>query len=143
MKVLKHGEAILNSISYSRKRPNLEVSSSVESGYNEEWKCSLDYSIDHHTYGISCHLVGGSTNHNCGDGYGAAFRLPSEFRCSFKQSADLVTLWGDSKSQCSVSHPRNHGQNTIVSKDLITCSQVFLRTDYIEKKFVTSIRRSL
>ncbi|GFU35587.1 hypothetical protein TNCV_2099031 [Trichonephila clavipes] len=48
MEDLKHIEAILNSISYSRKRPSREVSSSVESGYNEAYKCSLDYSIDHH-----------------------------------------------------------------------------------------------
>ncbi|GFQ92584.1 retrovirus-related Pol polyprotein from transposon 412 [Trichonephila clavata] len=66
--------------------------------------------------------------------YGAPIRLPGEFLCPSKPSADPITFVGRPGSQCSVSHPRHHGQHTIFgSKDLATCSHVFLRTDSLRK----------
>ncbi|GFY67504.1 uncharacterized protein TNIN_112221 [Trichonephila inaurata madagascariensis] len=64
--------------------------------------------------------------------------LLSGFQVNFfahqNQVQILLLLWGDSGTQCSVSHPRHHGQHTIfVSKDLATCSHVFLRTDSLKK----------
>ncbi|GFY47297.1 retrovirus-related Pol polyprotein from transposon 412 [Trichonephila inaurata madagascariensis] len=69
--------------------------------------------------------------------YGAHIRLPGEFLCPSKSSADPITFVERLGSQCRVSHPptsRYHGQHTIfVSKDLSTCSHVFLRTDSLRK----------
>ncbi|GFR05719.1 uncharacterized protein TNCT_728361 [Trichonephila clavata] len=62
----------------------------------------------------------------------------SNFQANFSahpnQAQILLLLWENSGSQCSVSSPRHHGQHTIfVSKDLATCSRVFLRTDSLRK----------
>ncbi|GFY77332.1 retrovirus-related Pol polyprotein from transposon 412 [Trichonephila inaurata madagascariensis] len=69
--------------------------------------------------------------------YGAPIRLPGEFLCPSKPSADPVTFegrLGESMQRLSLPTTRNHGQHTIfVSKDLATCSHVFLRTDSFRK----------
>ncbi|GFV29531.1 uncharacterized protein TNCV_4489851 [Trichonephila clavipes] len=69
--------------------------------------------------------------------YGAPIRLLGEFLCPSKQSADPVTFVGrlrESMQRLSLPTIQHHGQHTIfVSKDLATCSHVFLRTDSLRK----------
>ncbi|GFS98067.1 hypothetical protein TNCV_2855121 [Trichonephila clavipes] len=69
--------------------------------------------------------------------YGAPIRLPGEFLYPSKQSADPVTFVGrlrESMQRLSPPTTQHHGQHTIfVSKDLATCSHVFLRTDSLRK----------
>ncbi|GFQ79249.1 retrovirus-related Pol polyprotein from transposon 412 [Trichonephila clavata] len=65
--------------------------------------------------------------------YGAPIRLPGEFLCPSKQSANPITFVGrlrESMQRLSPPTTRHHGQHTIfVIKDLATCSHVFLRAD--------------
>ncbi|GFT38502.1 retrovirus-related Pol polyprotein from transposon 412 [Nephila pilipes] len=67
----------------------------------------------------------------------ALVRLPGEFLCPSKPSADPVTLMGrlrESMQRLSRPTTRHHGHHTIfVSKDLATCSHDFLRTDSLKK----------
>ncbi|GFU19929.1 retrovirus-related Pol polyprotein from transposon 412 [Nephila pilipes] len=70
--------------------------------------------------------------------YGAPIRFPGEFLCPSKPSADPVdTFVGRLRETMQrLSHPttQHHGHYTIfVSKDLATCSHVFLRTDSLKK----------
>ncbi|GFR28828.1 retrovirus-related Pol polyprotein from transposon opus [Trichonephila clavata] len=69
--------------------------------------------------------------------YGAPIRLPGEFLCPSKSSADPVTFVGRLREPMQRLSPptiRHHGQPTIfVSKDLATCNHVFLRTDSLRK----------
>ncbi|GFT20674.1 retrovirus-related Pol polyprotein from transposon 412 [Nephila pilipes] len=70
--------------------------------------------------------------------YGAPIRLASDFLCPSKQNTDPSTFVGrlrDSMQRLSPPTTQHHGQNTIfVSKDLTTCSHIFLRTDSKKKK---------
>ncbi|GFY18347.1 retrovirus-related Pol polyprotein from transposon 412 [Trichonephila clavipes] len=70
--------------------------------------------------------------------YGAPIRLPGEFLCPSKQRADPVTFVGrlrESMQRLSPPTTQYHGQHTIFeSKDLATCSHVFLRTDSLRKR---------
>ncbi|GFT03159.1 uncharacterized protein NPIL_305481 [Nephila pilipes] len=67
--------------------------------------------------------------------YGTPIMLLGEFLCPSKQNADSATFVGrfrESMQRLSPLTTRHHGQNTIfVSKDLTTCSHIFLRTDSI------------
>ncbi|GFT63253.1 transposon Ty3-I Gag-Pol polyprotein [Nephila pilipes] len=69
--------------------------------------------------------------------YGAPIRLPGEFLCPSKPSADPVTFVGrlrETMQRLSPPTTQHHGHHTIfVSKDLATCSHVFLRTDSLKK----------
>nr|GFT69326.1 transposon Ty3-I Gag-Pol polyprotein [Nephila pilipes] len=69
--------------------------------------------------------------------YGAPIRLPGEFLCPSKPSADPVTFVGRLRETMQPLSPpttQHHGHRTIfVSKDLATCSHVFLRTDSLKK----------
>ncbi|GFU31428.1 retrovirus-related Pol polyprotein from transposon 412 [Nephila pilipes] len=69
--------------------------------------------------------------------YGAPITLPGEFLCSSKQNADPATFMGrlrESMQRLSTPTTRHQGQNTIfVSKDLTTCSHIFLWTDSMRK----------
>ncbi|GFT91809.1 transposon Ty3-I Gag-Pol polyprotein [Nephila pilipes] len=69
--------------------------------------------------------------------YGAPIRLPGEFLCPSKPSADPVTFVGRLRETMQCLSPpttQHHGHHTIfVSKDLATCSHVFLRTDSLKK----------
>ncbi|GFT12205.1 transposon Ty3-I Gag-Pol polyprotein, partial [Nephila pilipes] len=69
--------------------------------------------------------------------YGAPIRLPGEFLCPSKPSADPVTFVGrlrETMQRLSPPTTQYHGHRTIfVSKDLATCSHVFLRTDSLKK----------
>ncbi|GFT44608.1 transposon Ty3-I Gag-Pol polyprotein, partial [Nephila pilipes] len=69
--------------------------------------------------------------------YGAPIRLPGEFLCPSKPSADPVTFVGrlrETKQHLSPPTTQHHGHHTIfVSKDLATCSHVFLHTDSLKK----------
>ncbi|GFT73364.1 transposon Ty3-I Gag-Pol polyprotein [Nephila pilipes] len=69
--------------------------------------------------------------------YGAPIRLPGEFLCPSKPSADPVTFVGrlrETMQRLSPPTTQHHGHRTIfVSKDLATCSHVFLRTDSLKK----------
>ncbi|GFT33516.1 retrovirus-related Pol polyprotein from transposon 412 [Nephila pilipes] len=69
--------------------------------------------------------------------YGAPIRLPGEFLCPSKPSADPVTFVGrlrETMQRLSPPTTQHHGHHTIfVSKDLTTCSHVFLRTDSLKK----------
>ncbi|GFT11196.1 transposon Ty3-I Gag-Pol polyprotein [Nephila pilipes] len=70
--------------------------------------------------------------------YGAPpIRLPGEFLCPSKPSADPVTFMGrlrETMQRLSPPTTQHHGHHTIfVSKDLATCSHVFLRTDSLKK----------
>ncbi|GFR29446.1 retrovirus-related Pol polyprotein from transposon 412 [Trichonephila clavata] len=66
--------------------------------------------------------------------FGIPIRLPGEYLCRSKRSADPVTFVGRPGNQCSLSHFRHHGQHTIFARrDLGTCSHVFLRTDFLKK----------
>ncbi|GFY41571.1 retrovirus-related Pol polyprotein from transposon 412 [Trichonephila inaurata madagascariensis] len=69
--------------------------------------------------------------------YGAPIRLPGEFLCPSKSSADPVTFVGrlrESMKRLSPSTTQHHGQHTIfVSKDSATCNHVFLRTESLRK----------
>ncbi|GFT48817.1 transposon Ty3-I Gag-Pol polyprotein [Nephila pilipes] len=69
--------------------------------------------------------------------YGAPIRLPGEFLCPSKPSADPVTFVGrlrETMQRLSPPKTQHHGHCTIfVSKDLATCSHVFLRTDSLKK----------
>ncbi|GFT22395.1 hypothetical protein NPIL_318121 [Nephila pilipes] len=69
-------EASHKSIPSGRKRPSGEVSSSVESGYNGAWQRSVDRSIAHHTFEVSCYLEGGSTSHNHGNDLWSSHKDP-------------------------------------------------------------------
>ncbi|GFT53390.1 retrovirus-related Pol polyprotein from transposon 412 [Nephila pilipes] len=125
-----------NSISSSRKRPSGEVSSAVESSYNGIWKCSVDHSIAHPTHGISSHLKRGPTSDNCGDDLWSSYKASRQFLCASKPSADLVTFLGRLResmqrlSTPTIQHPDHH--TIFGSKDLATCSHVFLRTDSLK-----------
>ncbi|GFT68752.1 transposon Ty3-I Gag-Pol polyprotein [Nephila pilipes] len=65
--------------------------------------------------------------------YGASIRLPGELLYPNKQKADPAVFVGrlrESTQRLSQPMTRYHGQNTIfMSKDLITCSHVFMRID--------------
>ncbi|GFU00287.1 uncharacterized protein NPIL_46121 [Nephila pilipes] len=69
--------------------------------------------------------------------YGAPIRLLGKFLCQSKQSADPATFVGSFReTMLRLSPPmtRHHEQNTFfMSKDLTTCSIVFLRTYSIKK----------
>ncbi|GFS93702.1 transposon Ty3-I Gag-Pol polyprotein, partial [Nephila pilipes] len=69
--------------------------------------------------------------------YGAPIRLPGEFLCPSKPSEDPVTFVGrlrETMQRLSPPTTQHHGHRTIfVSKDLATCSHVFLRTDSLKK----------
>ncbi|GFS48632.1 retrovirus-related Pol polyprotein from transposon 412 [Nephila pilipes] len=69
--------------------------------------------------------------------YGAPIRLPGEFLCPSKPSADPVIFVGrlrETMQRLSPPTTQHHGHHTIfVSKDLATCSHVFLRTDSLKK----------
>ncbi|GFS70976.1 transposon Ty3-I Gag-Pol polyprotein [Nephila pilipes] len=69
--------------------------------------------------------------------YRAPIRLPGEFLCPSKPSADPVTFvvrLRETMQRLSPPTTQHHGHHTIfVSKDLATCSHVFLRTDSLKK----------
>ncbi|GFT08040.1 retrovirus-related Pol polyprotein from transposon 412 [Nephila pilipes] len=69
--------------------------------------------------------------------YRAPIRLFGEFLCPSKQDADPATFVGrlrESMQRQISSNNSHHGKNTIfVSKDLTTCSHIFLRTDSMKK----------
>ncbi|GFS49870.1 retrovirus-related Pol polyprotein from transposon 412 [Trichonephila inaurata madagascariensis] len=69
--------------------------------------------------------------------YGAPIRLPDEFLCLSKSSADPVTFVGRLRESMQCLSPpttRHDGQHTIfVSKDLATCNDVCLLKDSLRK----------
>ncbi|GFQ79260.1 retrovirus-related Pol polyprotein from transposon 412 [Trichonephila clavata] len=69
--------------------------------------------------------------------YGAPIRLPGEFLCPSKLSADPVTFVArlrESMQRLSPPTTRHHGQQTIfVRKDLATCNHDFLHTNSLRK----------
>ncbi|GFX38968.1 retrovirus-related Pol polyprotein from transposon 412 [Trichonephila clavipes] len=122
----------------SREQPSRKVSSAVESGYNGTRKLSVDHGTALHINGISGNVERGSASNSCrNDLWSSPIRLPGEFLCPSKQSADPVTFVGrlrESMQRLSPPTTQHHGQHTIfVSKDLATCSHVFLRTDSLRK----------
>ncbi|GFQ90420.1 transposon Ty3-I Gag-Pol polyprotein [Trichonephila clavata] len=83
-----------NPIPSSHKRPSGEVSSAVESSYNGTRKCSVDYSIAHHTHGFRATWKEDLQATLAEMIYVTPIRLPGEFLSPSKPRADPVTFVG-------------------------------------------------